>query len=451
MIDVMAHSSPDTKKHAAKVAASVVALGGLLAPLLFTAWHLWDWFGISHTGGVWLGLAEWARRGLLLPGPVDGAVFGGSRYMPLPVALNGALGDLLGSTIAAGRVLAVTLTAALLLTLWIGLRRVGLPRWASGLLVALLPATTVVSEGLTSIRFDAAPAALQLSAVLVILRGVTHRRLATAGALCAAAIAFKASSVWGIAALVTFAVTGATSWPERWRRAASVAAGFGSTAVVVAAGSYLVTGCRIVDNLRLTLFSSEDSVVNIAEWVPRLFNDGVSALGVVLVPTVVGAVWLATRRSEADILRSSIAWCLLVTCVVYSDRATYINHLVDLVALGVLAFGAAVAPLLVEREWDGLLHIIVSSTMVVAIVLTNEWYAPLFGVAKGQHTSVLALPSGPALTEDPQVDVANRRAPTVVDAFAFRRMVQVDPTIGQQLASSWSPRSRAASSQRLCY
>lgn len=443
---------------------AVVAVAGLAVPLLVVAWHLGDAFGLDHTSGVWLGLAEWARHGVLLPGPHDGGVFGGSRYMPLPVAMDAAAGTALGSTMAGARVVAVLGTAALLAVVFRGARDAGLARWPAALLIAVLTAGAPVSLGITSVRNDALPAAAQLLAVLLVTRSSRRRALPVAGALCGLAPMLKISAVWGIGAVLVVAVLGAAGGARRWRRVGAVAAGFVPCVLAGLAGGELATGGRLSANLRLTLFSPEDSPLDVPAWLPRLLADATSSLGGLLPILVVGVgALLATRRcvSAPDPLRAAAACCLLVTCAVYADRASSANHLIDLLALGALGTarlaacrsGTAVTgpshparpavPAARHPEPRGAgpdhptPHPALGLTAVTcAIILATAWYNPALTVVKRAHPAEFTpATTGPVLTEDPAVDVAAGRPPVVVDAFAFRRMALADPAYATDLAA----------------
>ena len=151
-----------------------------------------------------MALAKYAASGTLYPPLYDGELFGGTRFMPVPIVLEAAAAKISGEYLASAKALGHVLAAALVVLTFALLRRERCPTPVALLLVStlLVSGTGLVAAG--SIRNDVLPVIVQLGAVALVARSTGRASVAGAGALCAIAVASKLSAWWGLATIVVW-------------------------------------------------------------------------------------------------------------------------------------------------------------------------------------------------------------------------------------------------------
>ena len=128
-----------------KAGALIVGLIALASTVLLAIVHLGDRYFVLTTSGVWMGLADYARHGLIFPADHGGDSFAGTRYMPLPVLLHAGLASLTGEYLTSGKLLGLLSLAVLCLLVFALFRRSGLGLALTfGLLGAILVGTSRV-------------------------------------------------------------------------------------------------------------------------------------------------------------------------------------------------------------------------------------------------------------------------------------------------------------------
>src|SRR5512132_3924697 len=85
-------------------AAGILGVASLVSWLLVAAAHVDDAYEVDHVAGGWMALAEYLTHGTLYPSFFDGVHYGGTRYMPLQIALHGGLARITGEYLVSGKV-----------------------------------------------------------------------------------------------------------------------------------------------------------------------------------------------------------------------------------------------------------------------------------------------------------------------------------------------------------
>lgn len=374
-----------------------------------------------------MALAAALRDGTLYPELYGDDTFGGTRYMPIPMLAHAAASVVTGEYLVSARLVAFAGALALVVALFVTLRRRGSSVPLAVGLVALVAATQTGTPALFAIRGDAASVALQLVSILLALR-VTTRAVVVAALLCACALFVKTTALWGAFAIAVWLLA-------RERRLALRFAGAYGAGVAVFFGVFeLASGGRFSDNvLGLTLAADG---VSLHDWVARLAHftvrDPGSAWPLLALAAVVAAAAVVRGASTPYPLATLAAGAILV--VVMRDPGAYENHLLDLTVLSAIVVGELLVRL--SRSDDArdgaiatVLALGVAALTLVALPRTllldfrrglDDRYRtePLAGVVPADAST---------LSEDPSLAVLDGRSPTILDPFVFLRLARRDP------------------------
>lgn len=454
------------------------AAGIALALLILGAWavvagvHLRDRYMLDHVSGAWIGLAYWAGQGLFYPPPMWEGLYGGTRWGPIPIALQGLLTTWTGEPMFAGKLLVMGEMAAVLGLMMAVLRRIGCG-WTPALLLAAGVVVTATGwmAGLT-IRHDALPVAMQLVALWLVLdvgrdpvrgRGGWSLPL-VAGLLCGAAVLAKASSVWGgLGLAVWLAVHHRRVLP--WLVLGGVLGMWATSAA-----AYWASDGRWLVNMRLYLLAGESAgggVAQIGGAVRTVFynlaHSQVVAWALIPAAGATAAMGIAHRRLSPII--ACLGACCLTTAYVFTSPGIIHNHLLPLVVLLALAAGelaARVRPLsntagrdaiAIDAAIEGIGWRRPNAGLYTFLVLMFAWVAGsaaqtggLFGEARvaaamamgrsaGERSwavdswrDILHDTTGPVWAYDASLPIAMGETPVVLDTFMLRRTLDRDAT-----------------------
>jgi hypothetical protein len=402
------------------VAAGV---GGCL--LLLAVVHVDDRFGVDHVSGSWLGLAAAVRDGVLYPPLHDGGFYGGTRWMPLPFVLYGAVDAVTGDLLTSAKLVTYAAALAVLVLAVLACRRRGAP-WPPAL--ALAAAVAASWAGVTvflGVRGDALSLALGLGAVAVLERRETARGATVAGLLCALALVAKLTAVWPPVAIVAWQL-------GRSRRLAGVvAAVFAGMTALLLGLTELLSGGRFGDNVVGLAFAGSGDDRGVLEGARTLYHlalrDQRSLWPLLLVGTALAVLALLRRRVGPYELGLLVS--LAVLLVVLRDVGARENHLLDATALaaivaagawgmelGRLATAARVAVGVAVMAGIALAarHTLVPPFRDALSGETAEYDPHAFDAVVGERACVLA--------EDPTVPLLLGLRPVVLDPFMLPRL-----------------------------
>ena len=222
------------------LAASALAA---IAVALVAAIHIDDRYAIDHASGARVALARYADHGVLYPPLIGEDIFGGTRFMPLPVMLNVALGRLTDDYLISGKLLAAATMLAVGAVMFAVLRRSACPVPIAVGLVGVVLTTQTGLLAVTGLRGDSLPLLLQLLAIAVAARSGSRRATWTSAALAALAVTAKLHALWAPAAIVVWL------WTSDRRRARHFAVAFVGITAVLLATLTAVTRGRFLENV----------------------------------------------------------------------------------------------------------------------------------------------------------------------------------------------------------
>jgi hypothetical protein len=427
---------PSTRLQTALVwAAGVLGIAVFASWLVVAAAHLDDAYEVDHVAGGWMALAEYLSHGTLYPRFFDGVHYGGTRYMPLQIALHGGLSRITGEYLVSGKLLVAVLAALLFAVLVVVVRRLGVP-WL--LAVGLAAGVLVTPAGLydaTAIRGDVLPAALQLVAVALVAERRTTWWLAAAAALCALAFLAKTSALWAPAAILVWLLL------RRERREAVLFVGAAAACAGVGLGAAaFASDGRIFENVFGLLGAGPGPEVH-GVWTKVLsFLETKGDAVWLLLPFAALALLLALRRPT--LYQLSLVAAAVILVVVMTDPGSDFNHLVDVQVLTVVVVAELWA---LTRE--PILRLAISAVLVWALAasfvvdLEPQAHAAASALVHRTHDPRYAKeplagrigPGDDILSEDPYVPVAMGHLPVVLDPFMLLRVLDRHPELRRGL------------------
>ncbi len=415
---------------------AVVALASLVLGswLLVALARIDDSFG---TIGPWTGLAFYAANGVFYPPLFDGEHFAGTRYLPLQFLLYAGGSKVTGEYFVSGKIVVALLTAGLLATLYVTLRRVGCSRAiAMGATAATLATAPVLQAG-TAIQGDSLALLAQLVAIGAVARRPSHASTVLAGGLCAVALLSKLTAVWAPVAIAIWLTA-------RFRpRAPLFVLSYAGSLLAGLTAIYVLSDGRLLENRSLVSTGTWPGIHDVGVGLPRLFAT--------MMMETAGAVWLlapialvgfivAVRERSLTVYHISAPIALVITLAILNDPGTAWNHLVDVsVLLTIVA--AEIEPRASRAGFAAPFVSVLLATLVVGLATGYlAFMSPQLG------GSVKGLPFGSAdpqfptppladyvsrddtiLSEDASIAVARDQIPVVLDAYMLLRILQDRP------------------------
>ena len=410
---------------AAQVASALAVLAVAVA---LAVDHFSDRYQAGHVTGSWMALASALRDGTFYPELYGEDGFGGTRYMPVPILAHAAASVVTGEYLVSARLVALAAALALFVALFVTLRRRGSPVPTAVGLVGLVAATQTGTPALFAIRGDAASVALQLVAILAVLR-LSTRSVVLAALLCSCALFTKTTALWGAFAIAVWLV-------GRDRRLAARFAGVYVGGVALLFGVFeLASGGRFSDNVIGLTFAGTDEM-SVREWVARFasftIRDPGSAWPLLVLATVLAATALIRGASTPFPLATLAAAAILA--VVMHDPGAYENHLLDLTVLSAVMVGELVVRLSrsgIARDARLATGIGVGVVVLTVVALPRTLLIDFRRGLDDRYTTEPLAGVVPAaastLSEDPSLPVLDGRAPTILDPFVFLRLARRDP------------------------
>ncbi len=424
-----------------------LVLGGLcilLSYAILAVAHLGDRYQLNFCSSIYATLAAYLNNGLLYPELFDGAHYGGTRYMPLEFALHAGLARLTGEYLISGKALTYSLTLVLGVVMWAILRSLRCPRSVAIGVVGFVFLTECGWLAFTTIRGDLLPVVCQLGALLALHNRVTHQRALAAGVLCALGVMAKFSAIWGPLAITAFLML-----RERRCLVTFVAVTVGATGAAVLACDWLTAGRMHANFTALSAAGVSTKDILFAPVV-LCWKLGRSGLGVVfLVPAFVVELAAAAIKRRNTLFHFAAYACLGMTLVIYTDRGSDSNHLLDLVVLSAIMTGSlwgAMPTASENRDSPVQLVVVLAMIWVLFTGWVNALVFPVVGAVSTLqqhkvHSQLAAQPLasviGPddsVLAEDPWVELSRGRAPVVLDPYAVARMSVSNPALTRPLA-----------------
>jgi hypothetical protein len=422
-------------------AAAIV--GGWMALAII---HVRDDYRVTHVQGIWIAIADAARRGALYPPIFDGEHYSGTRYLPLPLIANGLAAAAAGDPLVGGKELAALLMAVMLALVYRAIHSFDCPAALAAALSAVVVATDTGLQAGTTIGGDLLPAVLQVAALTMAIGHPTRTRLLTAAGFAGLGIAAKITGAWAFLSIATWLLLAGR------RRDAALFASVSALAAAAALGAVqLITHGGLWTQLTTFAAAGVHGPLALLRGPNQVLYNllGHASAAVVLMPLAFVAMLSTPRVTQLPIVAIAFGYAAAFLLVVYADVGTGFNQMVDIVALTVLTVGY-----LAGRSVRG-----VSSSVPVsllAIAVTVIWAAGLDLVrtvgfdlrgsiaalrsSDGHHRGDLDLAQliradEDVLAEDPSISVALGRRPVVMDPFMVMGLDRVHPDLVDPLVA----------------
>lgn len=392
--------------------------------------HAHDAWGDDRVSGSWLVLGERAAGGSLYPPLYDGHLYGGTRWMPIPIAAFAAAHRLGGHGYLPAKLVVYLFALALLGAFWWCSRLLGAPPDVAAALAAVLVATDVGLDATTTIAGDAPALVFSLVALGSIAAWTDDAkrfRTPTAAVAAALAVLAKLSAIWPALAIAIFLCT-------RSRRTAATFAAL-TTSLVLVFGAIVeaATHGRFLTNvhgLSIAGFGGAHALFNTAPTRLLTLSEQFAIAGLMLAPIAVAVVIARVGERKATIFDFALPVVLITTVIVLSDAGTYANHLLEPLVVILLLAGSisAISPLV--------LRVAIATALLVGIVTTLKPVAAetLRDLRAGddyRYGAQIVAPSLRAdrniLAEDPGIPYELDRPAVLMDSFMLPRIERKHP------------------------
>jgi hypothetical protein len=415
---------------------SIALVASSLAIFAIWGWlavtHVDDRYRIDHVSGVHMALAWDANHGVLYRPLYDGARYGGTRYMPLPIVVDAFAERVSGSYLMSGKLLSYGYFVGLLILTFALLVKSD-SGWPLALaLAAVLPATEVGLAASMNARSDALPVLLQIGAIGLILHRPRSTPTVVGGILAAAAFVTKTTAVWGAVAIVVWL------WPRDRRRAMRFLASYAVSLLALIAVFALLSRGRLFSNVFGLSTAGAAGIGPFVRAPYRFFHEAIPHAmgGLFLVPIALAAIlWTGRRRASPWTIALIVNAVLLI--VILADRGTGWNQFIDGVVLLALVAGTWVGDLPESQPLRRFavtflgLTVVWANVVGLAFVLgpdIKESLGPAFSAAMTAHPLADAARGKMMLSEDPYVPVSLGETPVVLDPFMLIEIGRRDPS-----------------------
>jgi hypothetical protein len=301
-----------------ELALTLVSAAIFLAWVLLSAVHVDDRYQVDHVGGARMALARYFNSGVLYPPLFENGTYGGTRFMPLPLALHGGLARITGEYLVSGKVLSYAVMVLLLVLMVVVMVRM---RCRLPIAVALAALVLTTHTGLAAgmdLRADGLPLLLQVLAVALVAGSVSPGSTVGAAAVSALALLSKSSAVWAPLAIAVWLLV-----VDR-RRLGWFLVAYGALAGGLLAFFGAVTDGRFFENVFGLSTAGVQGPASLLRGPYVLFHllvqQAVTAWA--LVPVALVAFWLARAERRVSLWQVSLVCCLGVLVVVLSDVGT---------------------------------------------------------------------------------------------------------------------------------
>jgi hypothetical protein len=388
---------------------------------------------LTHVSGAWMALADDLARGTLYR-PMEGELgYGGTRFFPVAFAAHALLLRAGGEPLPTGHVLSLAAALGIAAGLCLLGRSLGLSTLAAAAFAALPLAGSATALGLSAVRGDLLPVALQALALAAIARGPSRRAVLAAAALLALAMATKPTAVAGAAAAVCWlALRGERGAALRLGALAGAGAGaillatdlasggrFGAVLAACASG-----GAGLSDVVRAPL--------RLADLLVREDPGGLLLLAFAAGALAAAAVLRQLPALPALWLGAAVA----VTLGVLGSPGTGANHLADLEAASVAALAGCAARAGAAARLARLgAGAAAAAGILLALSIAREDLRTS-RLADARRAAAAAAGAGLVLSEDPLVPIVAGERPFLVDAFMLRLVAGRDPAFARPLADA---------------
>jgi hypothetical protein len=403
---------------------------------------------LQHITGVWMALAQYGNAGVLYPPLQADGWYAGTRYMPLCVGVIAVLEPLTADYLLAAKLMSLGSMAVLLTGVFIAVRRTTGRTLDAVVFTGLLLALPEATLALLIPHADALAAAFALAGLLVIgpvaekNQSRSRLSLGISTLFFAASFMTKFSSLAGVAAAAAF-------WLRRDRNGAGKL--LLAWMVLTAAGLALiqhVSDGRFLENLHCLGSGgmNRDSLrLGLARFVVALERTPLAGILIVL------ALFVVLRRSQSQGL-ALWDWYFLaaavITGVILTSPGTNPNHLLELEVAAVLVIAQLLAaPVPGAKPAPSPRLELAARLLVLAVALGGvaQQLRDLHNPQESDYVSGTtvreALPAGARIfAEDATVPVLLGQRPLMLDAFAFRILVEAGRIDDRPLAERISRR-----------
>ncbi len=405
--------------------------------IFFTLIHVYSsWIrgsNLNHVSGAWTTLALDMTKGIFYrPLFSEEIGYGGTRFFPLYFLLHALIILMIDDPVPSGCILTLTVSLILLAGIFFLLKKSGSKTWVAALFTTLAIAGFSMQFGMTSIRGDLLPIALNIWGV-IFCTDVKKIRPFIASIFFTLAFSAKITSVYGVFAVsVWLLLNGHT------KSAFKLSAFTGLGILIVIAVMYVGSSGRVF-NIMSLCSSGGASLMSIARGPLKLFYHLIKNDIALLCLFCFAVFRFFTIPKEKRISLSAVYWLssIGITVFIFGSPGTVSNHLVDLHIASVFIL----ASYFTDKKMNYNMQTAIFA--LIAVILITPTVRGIFSSSNMPHRKqiedVISFIASqdqsekPILSENPFIPVLAEEKIYLQDAFMFRLMKINNPSLAMPL------------------
>ena len=385
---------------------------------------------LHHASGIWIALADDLNHGVFYRPLVGPLGYGGTRYFPLHFVLHAGLLKLGVEPRLAGHLITLVAMGALLGAIFFLLRGLGADRLNAGCFASLVLVSQSAQIGLTSIRADILPCALNLWGVATCMRRTFGRRhLLGAALLFTLAFSAKLTTVFGVAA-VTLSFLLSSRTKQAFQVAGVSAIGF----LVVLATMHMASSGRVVDILHASAVAGgglKNLLFGPLHLALTALEEDPGSVAFIVLGFAALVVLPSHERREIPPLFLVLTAAVIVG--IYGSPGTTANHLLDLDVASLLVLASALTR--GEKPGFGLSAALLAGILAMAPLAWRLRHQDRFPRRQGFAEALRLIGDSrqPILAENPLLPILAGQRAYLLDPFMFRAIKERDPSFAEPL------------------
>lgn len=390
---------------------------------------------LNHVAGAWITIAMDLSDGIFYrPLFSESIGFGGTRFFPLFPSLHALFIELIDLPIVAGHVVSILSGILLFMGCYMLFRQMKLEPIIIAGLLAMLLCSSSVQLGLSTIRADILPVALNVCGIACFFSKYPARyKILFSALLFVLAFSAKITALNGFVTLLIWLLL------NKKNKEAFMLLLFTALGIIIVLGMlYFGTSGRIVSIFNMC--SSGGADFHTMLTAPIVFIKTIAGSNFTSLILLIWSFILAIKYRK--FLASNIFiiyWLItiMITIFIFGSPGTSYNHLVDISTASILVLGAKES--LSKTEIKLSLFRVYSIIIILFIIYNLLLTGPILANQNNKPTTrypeeiidLIKQDDSIVIAENPMLPIMANERPYMLDSFMLRLMIQKDTRIRQ--------------------
>jgi len=408
------------------ILSSIISATNIISTILMGS-------SLDHVSGAWIGLAMDLKDGIFYrPLYSDEIGFGGTRFFPLFFSLHALLILFFGIPLTSGHIVSIFSGLLLFVACFVIFRQMKINFFIIFGLLTLLLSVSSIQLGLTTIRADILPVALNIIGIAFVLSKLSKKyKIIFASVFFTLAFSAKMTAINGILAVFLWLI-----FNKRIKEAFSILLFTSIGYILFLAILYFGTSGRIISIFVSCSSGGANLLTVIKAPILFLINAAKFDWACLLL-----SLWILYSISWRKISPKTnlffIFWLssIIITTFIFGSPGTNYNHLVDVSTASILLAGSLIYQNIsqIKKSFIYFFSIII----VFSIIYNVIFLRPLLMDEKkhiNKHypakiVNLCAQDDALVLSEDPMLPILANKRPYLLDPFMLRLVLLKDTNI----------------------